>query len=330
MPPTMFDSPWPRNSRLASRCCPERDATALAIEIDCPSATIVSAKGDADEVGQQPQVERRQREARPDRRQRADDRDVAAVGETALDREREQGREREREQHVRRALELVLQQDGCDDGEDADEERRRRDAAELRPQVLGEVAEPVRRRRRQAEQVGQRVERDQRGGAGHEAAQRRRRDEVRDRAEPERPDRELHRADEDGDGERERDVVRRADHGERRERREERERVRVGRPRDDVPARAEQRRDDAGDDRGREAVLGRQAGERRERDRLRQDEQRTEQAGDAVGAHDGAINPTDPRPEDARSELVHRRRLSARICADAARAYRAPPLALAT
>ncbi|MNK88423.1 hypothetical protein D3C87_1083830 [compost metagenome] len=31
------------NSRLASTCWPERAATALAIEIDCPSATMVSA-----------------------------------------------------------------------------------------------------------------------------------------------------------------------------------------------------------------------------------------------------------------------------------------------
>ncbi|MNN06473.1 hypothetical protein D3C81_1192650 [compost metagenome] len=32
------------NSRLASICCPERSATALAIEIDWPSATMVSAE----------------------------------------------------------------------------------------------------------------------------------------------------------------------------------------------------------------------------------------------------------------------------------------------
>ena len=44
MPPTMFDRPWPRNSRLASMCWPERSAIALAIEIDWPRATIVSAK----------------------------------------------------------------------------------------------------------------------------------------------------------------------------------------------------------------------------------------------------------------------------------------------
>ena len=43
-PPTMFDSPWPRNSRLASMCWPDRAATALAIEIDWPRATIVNAK----------------------------------------------------------------------------------------------------------------------------------------------------------------------------------------------------------------------------------------------------------------------------------------------
>ena len=42
-PPTMFDSPWPRNSRFASMAWPERAATAFAIEIDWPSATIVSA-----------------------------------------------------------------------------------------------------------------------------------------------------------------------------------------------------------------------------------------------------------------------------------------------
>jgi len=35
--PTMLDRPWPRNSRLASTCWPERSATALAIEIDWPS-----------------------------------------------------------------------------------------------------------------------------------------------------------------------------------------------------------------------------------------------------------------------------------------------------
>ena len=43
-PPTMFDRPWPRNSRLASMCWPERSATALAMEIDWPRATMVSAK----------------------------------------------------------------------------------------------------------------------------------------------------------------------------------------------------------------------------------------------------------------------------------------------
>ena len=69
----------------------------------------------------------------------------------------------------------------------------------------------MRGRRRQAEQVGQRVDRDQRRRAAHEAAQRRRRDEVGDRAEAQRADQELHRADEHGDGERERDVVGRAD-----------------------------------------------------------------------------------------------------------------------
>ena len=52
-PPTMFDSPWPRNSRLASMCWPERAATALAIEIDWPRATIVSAKAMPTQVGQQ-------------------------------------------------------------------------------------------------------------------------------------------------------------------------------------------------------------------------------------------------------------------------------------
>ena len=66
----------------------------------------------------------------------------------------------------------------------------------------------MRGRRRQAEQVGQRVERDQRRRAAHEAAQRRRRDEVGDRAEAQRADQELHRADQHGDGERERDVRR--------------------------------------------------------------------------------------------------------------------------
>jgi hypothetical protein len=30
----MLDRPWPRNSRFASMCWPERSATALAIEID--------------------------------------------------------------------------------------------------------------------------------------------------------------------------------------------------------------------------------------------------------------------------------------------------------
>jgi hypothetical protein len=42
--PTRFDSPWPRNSRLASIRCPDRSATALAIEIDCARVTIVNAK----------------------------------------------------------------------------------------------------------------------------------------------------------------------------------------------------------------------------------------------------------------------------------------------
>ncbi len=40
----MFDRPWPRNSRLASIRCPDRSATALAIEIDCDRVTIVRAK----------------------------------------------------------------------------------------------------------------------------------------------------------------------------------------------------------------------------------------------------------------------------------------------
>ena len=39
----MFDSPCPRNSRFASMRWPERWATVLAIEIACPSATMVSA-----------------------------------------------------------------------------------------------------------------------------------------------------------------------------------------------------------------------------------------------------------------------------------------------
>ena len=79
-----------------------------------------------------------------------------------------------------------------------------------------------------------------------------------------------------------------------------------------MPARAEQRRDDARHDRGVEAVFGRQPGQRRERDALRQHQQRAEQAGDEVGAHARAIDPANPRPEDACSELVHWRRLSAR------------------
>src|ERR1044071_4475601 len=43
-PPTMLDRPWPRNSRLASMVWPERSATALAMEMDWPSATMVRAK----------------------------------------------------------------------------------------------------------------------------------------------------------------------------------------------------------------------------------------------------------------------------------------------
>ena len=42
--PTRFDRPWPRNSRFASMRWPERSATALAIEIDCASVTMVRAK----------------------------------------------------------------------------------------------------------------------------------------------------------------------------------------------------------------------------------------------------------------------------------------------
>ncbi|CFW03214.1 Uncharacterised protein [Bordetella pertussis] len=41
-PPTTLDKPWPMNSRLASINWPERIATALAIEMDCASATMVS------------------------------------------------------------------------------------------------------------------------------------------------------------------------------------------------------------------------------------------------------------------------------------------------
>ena len=180
--------------------------------------------------------------------------------------------------------------------------------------MLGEVAEAVRGRRRQAEQVGDRVDGDQRRRPGHEAAQGGRRNEVGDRAEAKRADHELDRADQHGHRERERDVGRRADRGERRQGREQGKRVRVGRPRDDVPARAEQCRDDARNDRGVEAVFGRQPGKRREGDPLRQDEQRAEEARDQVGAHARAIDPTDPRPEDARSELVHCARLSCPRC----------------
>ncbi|MNL89501.1 hypothetical protein D3C87_2198410 [compost metagenome] len=39
----MFDKPCPTNSRLASMRWPDRVATALAMEMDCAKATIVSA-----------------------------------------------------------------------------------------------------------------------------------------------------------------------------------------------------------------------------------------------------------------------------------------------
>ena len=218
-PPTMFDSPWPRNSRLASMCWPERAATALAIEIDWPRATIVSAKAMPTRSGS-----RRRSNAGKVRCGQ-----IAGIGPTtatrwaardAIDRERERGRGEQAEQHVRRARPPALQRQRCGDREHADGERGGRDPIDVGRQVLGKRAEAMRARRRQAEQVGQRVDRDQRRRAAHEAAQRRRRDEVGDRAEAQRADQELHDADEHGDGERERDVLGRADERERRQRRE--------------------------------------------------------------------------------------------------------------
>ena len=100
----MFDSPWPRNSRLPSMCWPERAATALAIEIDWLSATIVSAKAMPIRSGSEAQVEHRRDVKRGQiRRDRPDDRDpLRAERPPAVDGEREHGCEQQAEQHVRR------------------------------------------------------------------------------------------------------------------------------------------------------------------------------------------------------------------------------------
>ena len=50
-PPTMLDRPWPRNSRLVSMRCPDLAATALAMEIAWPSATMVSANASPSNSG---------------------------------------------------------------------------------------------------------------------------------------------------------------------------------------------------------------------------------------------------------------------------------------
>ena len=109
-PPTMFDSPWPRNSRLASMCWPERAATALAIEIDWPRATIVSAKAMPTRSGSRRRSNAGKRQVRPDRRDRPDDGDPLRAAGDAVDRERERGRGEQAEQHVRRARQPALQQ----------------------------------------------------------------------------------------------------------------------------------------------------------------------------------------------------------------------------
>ncbi len=57
---------------------------------------------------------------------------------------------------------------------EADRQGRWRRVIDVRSQVLAKGDEPARRRRGQAEQIGQRGERDQRRGAAHEAAQCRR------------------------------------------------------------------------------------------------------------------------------------------------------------
>ncbi len=316
MPPTMFDRPWPRNSRLASMCWPERSAIALAIEIDWPRATIVSAKamptrsgsvrrstagsakrGQIDGIG--PTILTCSPEP-SHQRSSANASALAAASASSIDGERGASR-------LSNSAAKIVNRPTASAGHCVLPMFAARCVARVPSRCAEGAAEP--------EQLGQRIERDQRRGAAREAAQRCRRDEVGERAEAQQADQELHRADEHGDREGERDVGRRADHGERRESREQGERIGVGRSRDDVPARAEERSDDARNDRRVEPVLRWQTGQGGEGEALRQDEQGAEHPGDGIGAQRRPVDAANPEPEDARGKLVHWSRLSRRAAA---------------
>ena len=267
-PPTMFDRPWPRNSRLASMCWPERAATALAIEIDWPRATIVSAKAMPTRSGSRRQVERRPAEARPDRRDRARRRRPACAAAPGHQRSigvREHGARRPGASSMcgERGSQAPQQQ-RRDDREHADQRARSgRHSARVR-----RTAARQQRPRRCAAGGG----RPSRSGSACTAISaaappmkpRSAAGEMKLASAPRRSAPISHCIGRPArvTRERELDVGGRADRGERRQRREQRQRVRVGRPGDDVPARAEQRRDDARHDRrctGRTPAAGRRA-----------------------------------------------------------------------
>ncbi|MDR6355163.1 hypothetical protein Q3H58_001834 [Pseudomonas psychrotolerans] len=116
-------------------------------------------------------------------------------------------------------------------------------------------------RRRQAEQILERIETDEHGGAAHETEQHRGRDEVGHRAEPERPHHQLQQADQQRHRQGQVDIGAGAGQRQGRQCRQQGQGIGVGRSGHHMPAGARQGRDDAGYHRPVDPILRRQSGQ---------------------------------------------------------------------